>query len=155
MCDFHTIFLISASGILPSLSPLSLSQFPENSIYRTPACSATEQAGSFFVCFAGNNRALAAKNPIPTIGCLKVSRTFFVLSVLSVLSVSFFQTDNTDITDMVNFYCISQVWHFLGAPQILICGGSGGNGRTCHLAWRIALNWQFERKEQWGASLRP
>ena len=39
----------------------------------TPACSATEQAGSFFVCFAGNNRALAAKNPIPTIGCLKVS----------------------------------------------------------------------------------
>ena len=60
----------------------------------------------------------------------------------------------------------------MGSPQILIFAGEevprmalrvlqathrtfGGNGRPCHLAWRIALNWQFERKEQWGASLRP
>lgn len=57
MCDFHTIFLIRASGILPSLSPLSLPQSPGNSIYRTPACSTTEQAGSFFVCYVCNNRA--------------------------------------------------------------------------------------------------
>ena len=57
MCDFHTIFLIRASGILPSLSPLSLPQSPDNSLSRTPACSTTEQAGSFFVCYVCNNRA--------------------------------------------------------------------------------------------------
>ena len=41
----------------------------------TPACSTTEQAGSFFVCFAGNNRAIAAKNCIRT----RLCRPFFVV----------------------------------------------------------------------------
>lgn len=77
---------------------LSLSQSPEKPIYRTPACSTTEQAGSFFVypryyrafcsvhcaayhaaqffvCCIRNNRALAAKNCIRT----RLCRFFFVL----------------------------------------------------------------------------
>jgi hypothetical protein len=29
----------------------------DNSIYQIPACSTTEQAGSFFVCFVRNNRS--------------------------------------------------------------------------------------------------
>ena len=47
----RTIFRISVSGPeFPNFPvSLSLSQSPDNSIYRTPACSTTEQAGSFFV----------------------------------------------------------------------------------------------------------
>ena len=48
----------------------------------TPACSTTEQAGSFFVCFAGILFRQSASQS------LIVSRTFFVLTVLTVLTVS-------------------------------------------------------------------
>ena len=35
----------------------------------------------------------------------------------------------------------------MGSPQILICGESGGNGRTCHLAERYGLCDPFAERE--------